>query len=299
MPIILDGKATAAAVRDEVQIAVVKLKSSTGTMPGLAAVLVGNDPASAVYVRNKERACAAVGMHAETIKLPELSTQDEILSVINRLNEDNRFHGILLQLPLPKHIDEGMMLRAINPGKDEDCIHPVNVGLLSQGESHFLPATPGGIQKLLIRNGHNPSGKHVVICGRSNIVGKPLAIMMAQKRNGANATVTVCHTGTQDMSYITAQADILVAAVGFPNAITADMVSSGAIVIDVGINRVEDKTRKTGYRLVGDVDFDNVSDKVMAISPVPGGVGPMTIAQLLVNTLTPAQLVTGEKLNSL
>ncbi|MBD47973.1 MAG: bifunctional 5,10-methylene-tetrahydrofolate dehydrogenase/5,10-methylene-tetrahydrofolate cyclohydrolase [Dehalococcoidia bacterium] len=299
MPIILDGKATAAAVRDEVRIAVVKLKSSTGTMPGLAAVLVGNDPASAVYVRNKERACAAVGMHAETIKLPELSTQDEILSVINRLNEDNRFHGILLQLPLPKHIDEGMMLRAINPGKDVDCIHPVNVGLLSQGESHFLPATPGGIQKLLIRNGHNPSGKHLVICGRSNIVGKPLAIMMAQKRNGANATVTVCHTGTQDMSYITAQADILVAAVGFPNAITADMVGSGAIVIDVGINRVEDKTRKTGYRLVGDVDFDNVSDKVMAISPVPGGVGPMTIAQLLVNTLTSAQLVTGEKLNSI
>ena len=287
---ILDGRATALKMHDEVAAEVAELHLTRNVVPGLAVVLAGDDPASAVYVRNKARACEKVGIRSETVLLPDETSQEEILAVIERLNGDDRYHGILVQLPLPGHIDEGMTIRAVSPSKDVDCIHPLNVGLLSQGASDFLPATPGGIQQLLIRNGISPEGKHVVICGRSNIVGKPLAMMMAQKQVGANATVTVCHTGTSDLGQMTREADILVAAVGRPQAITADMVKPGAVVVDVGINRVDDASRRRGYRLVGDVDFDAVSAKASAITPVPGGVGPMTIAMLLVNTVTGARM---------
>ena len=286
---ILDGKATAGEIHAEVKLSVNELKAKHGLVPGLAVVLAGDDPASAVYVRNKGRTCREVGIYSEAFHLPADTTQAELQSVIERLNQDVRFHGILVQLPLPEHLDEGLAIRAVSPRKDVDCIHPLNLGLLSQGGSSFLPATPGGIQQLLLRNGYNPEGKHVVICGRSNIVGKPLSLLMMQKCAGANATVTVCHTGTADLGKVTRQANILVAAIGRPRAITADMVSSGAVVVDVGINRVEDATRRRGYRLVGDVDYEGVLDKVEAITPVPGGVGPMTIAMLLVNTITAAR----------
>ena len=230
------------------------------------------------------------GIYSQTFNLPADTSQEELQTLIQRLNDDAKFHGILVQLPLPEHLNEGLAIGAVSPQKDVDCIHPLNLGLLSQGNSDFVPATPGGIQQLLLRNGYNPEGKHVVICGRSNIVGKPLAILLMQKRSGANATVTVCHTGTPDLGAMTRQADILVAAMGRPRFITADMVRDGAVVVDVGINRVEDASRRRGYRLVGDVDYDALLDKVEAITPVPGGVGPMTIAMLLVNTITAARL---------
>ena len=290
---ILDGRATALEMHEEVAAEVAELRRNHNVVPGLAVVLAGDDPASAVYVRNKARACEKVGIRSKTVHLASDASQEEILYVIDVLNNDDRFHGILVQLPLPAHIDEGMTIRAVSPNKDVDCIHPLNVGLLSQGASDFLPATPGGIQQLLIRNGLSPEGKHVVICGRSNIVGKPLATLLVQKQAGANATVTVCHTGTSDLGSITCEADILVVAVGRPRAITADMVKPGAVVVDVGINRVDDASRRRGYRLVGDVDFDAVSEKASAITPVPGGVGPMTIAMLLVNTVTAARLAAG------
>ena len=286
---ILDGKATAREIHTEVRRSVDELKGKHSLTAGLAVVLAGDDPASAVYVRNKNRTCREVGIHSETFHLPADTTQRALQSLIERLNHDVRFHGILVQLPLPGHLDEGLAIGAVAPRKDVDCIHPLNLGLLSQGVSNFVPATPGGIQQLLLRNGYSPEGKHVVICGRSNIVGKPLSLLLMQKRAGANATVTVCHTGTADLGEVTRQADILVAAIGRPRAITAEMVSSGAVVVDVGINRVEDSTRRRGYRLVGDVDYEGVLDKVEAITPVPGGVGPMTIAMLLVNTVTAAR----------
>ena len=286
---ILDGRATASEMRQEVAAQVEELRRTKNVVPGLAVVLAGDDPASAVYVRNKARACEKAGILSKTVRLAADTSQVELLKVIQKLNADERYHGILVQLPLPAHLDEGAAIRTVSPDKDVDCIHPMNVGLLSQGASDFLPATPGGIQQLLIRNGISPEGKHAVICGRSNIVGKPLAIMLAQKQSGANATVTVCHTGTADLGRVTREADILVAAVGRAGAITAGMVKYGAVVIDVGINRVEDPSRRRGYRLVGDVDFGAVSEKASAITPVPGGVGPMTIAMLLVNTVTAAR----------
>lgn len=286
---ILDGRATALEIHEEVASAVEELRRTYDVVPGLAVVLAGDDPASAVYVRNKGRACGKVGIRSETVRIAADASQEELLAVIERLNGDERYHGILVQLPLPSQMDEGSAIRAVSPQKDVDCIHPLNVGLLSQGASDFLPATPGGIQQLLLRNGLSPEGKHVVICGRSNIVGKPLAMMMAQKQTGANATVTVCHTGTSDLGRVTREADILVAAVGRAGAITADMVKPGAVVVDVGINRVEDASRRRGYRLAGDVDFEGVSEVASAITPVPGGVGPMTIAMLLVNTVTAAR----------
>ncbi len=287
---ILDGAATSKKIRAEVARDVAEMQAKHGVTPGLAAVLVGDDPASAIYVRNKGRACEEVGMFSETFHLPEATSETELLQLVDRLNGDPRFHGILMQLPLPKHIDEARVLIALDPGKDVDALHPANVGKLTQGNPDFLPATPGGVQQILLRNGYDPGGKHVVICGRSNIVGKPLAMLLMQKQAGANATVTVCHTGTKNLAKVTRQADILVAAMGRAKAITGEMVRDGAVVVDVGINRVPDASRKSGYRLVGDVDFEVVSEVAEAITPVPGGVGPMTIALLLVNTLTAARL---------
>ena len=289
----IDGKQMAEEIRREIAEGVAKLKADTGVTPGLAAVLVGEDPASAIYVRNKGLACEEADMVSKTVNLPAETTQDELLEVVGKLNKDGGVHGSLVQLPLPPQIDERAIIRSINPDKDVDGMHPLSTGLLLEGNPRFLPATPAGVQQMLIRTGNDPSGKHVVIVGRSNIVGKPLAAMLMQKAPGANATVTICHTGTKDVGALTRQADILVAAVGNARAITADMVKEGAVVIDVGINRIEDATRKSGYRLVGDVDYDAVAEKASAISPVPGGVGPMTIAMLLANTLRAAQYAAG------
>lgn len=287
---ILDGQALAKVIRAEVATGVAEMQQKHGVTPGLAALLVGNDPASAIYVRNKRRACDEIGMFSETLELPADATDQQIMECVQKLNNDSRFHGILVQLPLPPQVDERRIIEAVDPDKDVDGIHPFNVGKLVQGRPDFVPGTPAGIQQLLLRNGHDPAGANVVICGRSDIVGKPMALLLMQRAEGANATVTVCHTRTKNLADITRQADILVAAIGRPKAITADMVKEGAIVIDVGINRVEDASRKRGYRLEGDVDFDAVSQKASAITPVPGGVGPMTIAMLLVNTLTAARI---------
>ena len=287
--LVIDGAKIAQDIRGEVAQGVSTLQARHGIVPGLAAVLVGNDPASAVYVRNKHRACEDVGIFSETIKLPYDITQDALIESLTYINRDDRFHGILVQLPLPPQINERLTVLAIDPDKDVDGLHPANVGRLVSGAPVFIPCTPGGIQQLLLRTGNSPEGKHVVICGRSEIVGKPVAILLMQKQDGANATVTVCHTATKDLAKITQSADILIAAVGRPNSITADMVKQGAVVIDVGINRVEDSSKQRGYRLEGDVDYDEVSRKAKAITPVPGGVGPMTVAMLLSNTLTAAQ----------
>ena len=291
---ILDGKATAAEIRAEVAEGTKKLQQEKGVTPGLAAILVGDDPASAVYVRMKGQACEKTGVFSQTFNLPQETTQEELIKLIEEINEDARFHGILVQLPLPSQINESEVLFHISPEKDVDGLHPVNMGRLLTGETPFLPCTPHGVQQLLMRNGYDPEGKNVVICGRSQIVGKPLAVLLMQKRAGANATVTICHTRTKDLASVTRQADILIAAMGVPEAITADMVSEGTVVVDVGVNRVDDPSAKRGYRLVGDVEYEGVSKKAEAISPVPGGVGPMTIAMLLVNTLTSARL-TAEK----
>ena len=286
---ILNGNEIAAELRAEVAEGVAQLTASGGPQPGLAAVLVGDDAASAVYVRNKGRACAEAGMDSETFHLPVDTPQDVLLSLIDRLNADDRFHGILVQLPLPAQIDEATAIERVAPAKDVDGLHPVSQGKMLQGEPTYLPCTPSGVQQVLLRSGYDPAGQHVVIVGRSNIVGKPLAALLMQRSIGGNATVTVCHTRTRNLSDITRQADILVAAMGVPGAITADMVRDGAVVIDVGINRVDDATRRRGYRLVGDVDFDAVAAKSEAITPVPGGIGPMTIAMLLSNTLDAAR----------
>jgi len=287
---ILDGRSLAQEIRSEVAADVAEIQQKHGVTPGLAAVLVGDDPASAIYVRNKRRACAEVGMFSDSFTLPWDTDQGEVLALVDQLNSDDRFHGILVQLPLPPQIDTQKIIESTNPSKDVDGIHPYNVGKLVQGHPDFIPGTPSGIQQILLRNGYDPAGQNVVVCGRSEIVGKPLAVLLMQRQPGANATVTICHTGTKDLAIHTRQADILVVATGQPNMITGTMVKDGAVVIDVGINRVEDSTQRRGYRLVGDVDFDSVSQKTEAITPVPGGVGPMTIAMLLVNTLTAARL---------
>ena len=287
---ILDGAALAKEIRAEVAVGVEEMLDKHQVTPGLAVVLVGDDPASAIYVRNKRRACAETGMFSESFEMTSDTTDSEVLALIQRLNQDQRFQGILVQLPLPPQIDEYAIIEAVDPDKDVDGIHPFNLGKLAQGRPDFVPGTPAGIQQLLLRNGYDPAGRNVVICGRSEIVGKPLAMLLMQRKQGANATVTVCHTRTKDLPGLTRQADILVAAMGQPRFITADMVKEGAVVIDVGMNQLEDTSRKQGYRLVGDVDFETVAEKAEAITPVPGGVGPMTIAMLLVNTLKAARI---------
>jgi methylenetetrahydrofolate dehydrogenase (NADP+) / methenyltetrahydrofolate cyclohydrolase len=281
---ILDGAALARTIRAEVGAAVAKAAGSTP--PGLAAVLVGDDPASAVYVRSKGKACEEAGMHSETIRLPKETTEADLLAVVDRLNADPKIHGILVQLPLPKQIDSEKVLRRVDPAKDVDGFHPVNVGKLVTGDrTAFRPATPYGVQQMLIRSGIETKGAHAVIVGRSNIVGKPMANLLIQQGPGGDATVTVCHSRTRDLPAVTRSADILIAAIGKPEFVTADMVRPGAVVIDVGINRVDDPSQPKGYRLVGDVAFGPVSEVASWITPVPGGVGPMTIAMLLQNTL--------------
>ncbi len=289
---IIDGKAIAEQVRAEVALRVAALKEKRGVTPGLAFVLVGDNPASVSYVRGKGQAAEEVGIFSQTLNLPADTPQSELLELIAGLNADPRIHAMLVQLPLPSHLDEQAVTGAIDPRKDADGLHPTNVGRLFKGEPYLLPCTPAGVVELLVRSGYPPDGKHVVICGRSNLVGRPLAAILIQKRQGANATVTICHTGTRDLAQFTRQADILVSAMGAPRVITADMVRPGAVVIDVGVNRVEDASRKSGYRLVGDVDFEPVAKVAAAITPVPGGVGPMTVAMLLANTVTAAEAQT-------
>lgn len=285
---IISGTQIGAEIREEIAQKVRDLKEM-GVTPGLSVVLVGGDPASVSYAAGKAKAAQELGIHEETFILPQDTTEAKLLVLIAKLNADPRFHGILVQLPLPPHISGEKVTYAISPSKDVDAFHPVNVGRLFIGQPSFLPCTPHGIQQLLLRSGYDPGGKHVVICGRSNIVGKPLAAMLMHKGQGANATVTVCHTGTPNMAYFTRQADILVASVGSPHLIKADMVKAGAVVIDVGVNRVADAAKKSGFRLVGDVDFEAVMEKAEAITPVPGGVGPMTITMLMWNVAKAAQ----------
>jgi methylenetetrahydrofolate dehydrogenase (NADP+)/methenyltetrahydrofolate cyclohydrolase len=286
---ILDGTAIGKAIRDEVAAEVARLKG-TGRRPGLAAVLVGEDPASAVYVRSKGKACEEAGMHSVTLRLPAETSEADLLATVDRLNEDPEIHGILVQLPLPRHINSEMVLRRIDPGKDVDGFHPMNVGKLVTGDkTAFRPATPYGVQQILIRSGIETRGAHAVIVGRSNIVGRPMANLLIQQGPGGDATVTVCHSKTRDLPAVARSADILIAAIGKPEFVTADMVRPGAVVIDVGINRVDDPSRPKGYRLVGDVAYESVAQIASAITPVPGGVGPMTIAMLLRNTLQAMQ----------
>lgn len=285
----INGIEIAASIRSDLRTSVEAFSKKSGAFPSLAVILIGDNPASAVYVRNKEKACSEVGITTQSFNLPESTTEQELLELVERLNSDSNFHGILVQLPLPPHIRPAKVINQLNPSKDVDGLHPTNMGLLLTGSPYLVPCTPAGIQELLLRSGHLPDGKHVVVCGRSDIVGKPIAALLVQRNDRANATVSICHSQTPNLSHITRQADILIAAIGKPNTITADMVKEGVVVIDVGINRIPDNTRKSGHRLVGDVDYTNIQAKASGITPVPGGVGPMTIAMLLKNTLTAAQ----------
>lgn len=289
---IIDGKQIAADIRAELKDQVVALKEK-GVVPGLGVILVGADPASQSYVTAKEQACENIGIYSDDNRLPAETSQEELLALVEKMNNDPKINGILVQLPLPKHINEAAVLLAIDPDKDVDGFHPMNVGKMMIGEDTFLPCTPHGVVQLLMRSGVETAGAHVVVVGRSNIVGKPVANMLLQKKKGANATVTLCHTRTKDLAHFTRQADIIVAASGWPNTITADMVKEGVVVIDVGVNRIEDASRKSGYRLVGDVDFEAVKEKASLITPVPGGVGPMTITMLLYNTVESAKRANG------
>ena len=286
---IIDGKQISETIRGELKNKISVLKEK-GITPGLGVILVGNNPASRSYVTAKERACDSIGIYSDDNRLPEDVTETDLLKKIDEMNVDPKIHGILVQLPLPKHINESTVLLAIDPKKDVDGFHPINVGKMMIGEDTFFPCTPHGVLQMLLRSKIETSGKHVVVIGRSNIVGKPVANMLLQKRDGANATVTLCHTGTKSIESHTLQADILIAASGFPNTVTADMVKPGAVVIDVGVNKIEDNTKKSGYRLVGDVDYEGVSAIASAITPVPGGVGPMTITMLLYNTVLSAEI---------
>lgn len=289
---ILDGKKLAADMREELRREVDDLRAA-GTVPGLGVILVGDDPASRSYVTAKEKACEEIGIFSDDNRLPADTTQADLLAAIGRLNADPRIHGILVQLPLPSHIDEEAVLLAVDPDKDVDGFHPVNVGRMVVGQPAFLPCTPHGVLHMLARSGVKIEGAHAVIVGRSNIVGKPLANLLMRKDRLGNATVTVCHTRTPDIGAFTRQADIVIAAAGKPGTITAEMIREGAVVIDVGVNRIPDASRKSGFRLVGDVDYEPVSQKASLITPVPGGVGPMTITMLLYNTVESARRVAG------
>ena len=289
---IISGTEIARQIREELQPEIAGLKAKHNLVPGLVTVLVGADPASQVYVGQKEKTSLALGIHSERYDLPAETPQKELMALIDKLNKDPKIHGILVQLPLPKHLNEKEVLYAINPRKDVDGFHPVNVGKLMIGEPDYLPCTPAGVQQLLIRTGVEIKGAEVVVLGRSNIVGKPIANILLQKAPGANATVTICHTGPRDINFHTRRADILIVAAGKPKAVTADMVKEGVVVIDVGVNQIG--TTAEGKRiLAGDVDFDSVKEKASAITPVPGGVGPMTITMLMLNTVKAAKLAAG------
>ncbi len=290
MSIIIDGKKVSADINAANAASVERLRHDYGRVPGLAVILIGEDPASQVYVNRKDQKCRELGIHSEKYVLPKTATMDEVLSLIDRLNRDANIHGILVQSPPPKQIDEGKVVAAIVPEKDVDCFHPVNVGKMLLGRRDgFFPCTPYGVMLLLDAYNIDPAGKHAVIIGRSNIVGKPLTAMLMQKEKGANATVTCVHSGTPDIASYTRTADILIAAVGKPEFVTANMVKPGAVVIDVGINRIADAEKASGTRLVGDVNFKEVEPLAAAITPVPGGVGPMTIAVLMQNTIKSAE----------
>jgi methylenetetrahydrofolate dehydrogenase (NADP+)/methenyltetrahydrofolate cyclohydrolase len=282
---LIDGKKIAEEIKAELKTEIESLTKRVGRPPGLGVILVGDDIGSKVYVRNKRRACEELSIFSEEHLLDKNIGEDVLRATIERLNKDARIDGILLQLPLPDHLDEDKMVSLIDPAKDVDGFHQLNLGRLLWGKELFVPCTPLGVQQLLLRSGVSIEGKHVVIVGRSNIVGKPLAVLLMQKKQGANATVTICHSRTRDLAEIMRTADILIAAMGSPRTVTAEMVKQGAVVVDVGINRIPDPGTKSGYRLVGDVDFEKVKDIASKITPVPGGVGPMTIAMLVSNTV--------------
>ncbi|PIE33348.1 bifunctional methylenetetrahydrofolate dehydrogenase/methenyltetrahydrofolate cyclohydrolase FolD [candidate division KSB3 bacterium] len=287
---IIDGRQIAKTIRAELVQEIKALHADHQVTPGLAVVLVGENPASQAYVCMKEKACKKIGIYSEQYSRSAETSEEALLQLVNELNQNPKIHGILVQLPLPDHIDEHKILNAISPDKDVDGFHPVNMGNVLIGQKGFKPCTPYGIQKILEYSGHDPAGKHVVVIGRSNIVGKPIAAMLVQKQEHANATVTICHSRTPNLSEVTRQADILIAAIGRPEMVTADMVNEDAVVIDVGSNRIEDPSAKKGYKFVGDVNFDDVSQKCKAITPSPGGVGPMTITMLLYNTVESAKM---------
>lgn len=291
---IISGKEISAAIRQELALRVHALQRAHDVTPGLATVLVGEDAASQMYVGMKNKAAAALGIHSRQITLPTETSEAELLGVVAGLNADPAIHGILVQLPLPRHMDEGKVIEAIHPSKDVDGFHPVNAGRLMTGSGHFFaPCTPAGVVEMLLRSGHDPAGKNVVVLGRSNIVGQPLANLLLRKGSGGDATVTVCHSRTRDLAAVARSAEILVVAIGRPEMVTGAMVRPGAVVIDVGTHRVDDPASEKGYRVCGDVLFDEVKEVASAISPSPGGVGPMTITMLLANTVTSAERSAG------
>ncbi|MCK4948130.1 MAG: bifunctional methylenetetrahydrofolate dehydrogenase/methenyltetrahydrofolate cyclohydrolase FolD [Candidatus Aureabacteria bacterium] len=294
---IIDGKKIAAEIRGELKSSVSAIKEKTGVVPGIAVLLIGDNPASKVYVSMKEKACKELGIYSEKHLIDKTVTTEELIKKIEELNNSSKIHGVLVQLPLPDHVCEKDVLEAVSVDKDVDCFHPYNVGRMLIGNPAFLPCTPAGVQELLVRSGISPEGKNVVIIGRSNIVGKPLFSILCQKAKNANATVSMCHSRTKNLHEIASQADILIAAIGRPEFVKAGMVKPGAVVIDVGVNRVEDTSREKGYRLTGDVDFEAVKEKASAITPVPGGVGPMTIAMLMKNTVAACRRQLGMKEN--
>ena len=284
---IINGKEIAKEIRVEIESEILKLKNRNVT-PGLAVILVGEDPASRTYVRMKQKMCGDLGIITKDSRPDSDISQEELHALIEKYNSDDEIHGILVQLPLPDHIDENLALSKVLPEKDVDGFHPANVGKVTLGEGGYVPATPAGIIEILLRSGNDPAGKNIVIIGRSRIVGRPLLNLLTQKRKGGNATVTMCHTATKDLSFHTSNADIIIAAAGSKNILDASMIKEGVVIIDVGMNRVKDSSKKSGYRLVGDVNFDSVAEKASAITPVPGGVGPLTIIMLMKNCVLAA-----------
>ena len=284
---IINGKEIAKEIRVEIESEILKLKNRNVT-PGLAVILVGDDPASRTYVRMKQKMCGDLGIITKDSRPVSDISQEELHDLIEKYNSDDEIHGILVQLPLPDHIDENLALSKVLPEKDVDGFHPANVGKVTLGEGGYVPATPAGIIEILLRSGNDPAGKNIVIIGRSRIVGRPLLNLLTQKRKGGNATVTMCHTATKDLSFHTSNADIIIAAAGSKNILDASMIKEGVVIIDVGMNRVKDSSKKSGYRLVGDVNFDSVAEKASAITPVPGGVGPLTIIMLMKNCVLAA-----------